>query len=422
MADVRTVQAGAGPAGGRGLMTKLGLPRELGPGLWALALFGIGSTVCMSWISQYFTARGFSMNQVGDIMAVLGVASALGGWFGGALADKWGPRPVVASGAVIWLVTMSAFLLLGTRSGFWGVLVTFGLTGLSALFPFAFMSWVSYSVPKEKLGLAMGLFWMTMAFGMPLSAFYSAAARPALGDIPVIATGLPLVLAALVLALLTTGSSRRAGEGPGLGAALLLAVRKPAVGVVGVVRVINTLGMMGLMVYLPVWFTKDLGLPASAAPTVLGALTFVNLVCNVVFGALGDRMGYKRAITWFGCVGGFVTLLLLFYVPQWLGPNLPALVLAGALFGAALAAFVPLSALGPALAPEASGSAVAVLSLGQGVSQFLGSGLGGWLYDAGGASLATWVLALCYLAGAGLMALVPDPRAGAGRQPSGTAV
>jgi predicted MFS family arabinose efflux permease len=395
----------------KGLMAKMGLPKELTPGLWAIVLFGAGSSLMASWISQFFVSQGLNMNQVGLIMAIVGVLGAIAGWYGGAAADRVGPRQVMMIGAGLWLVAMIAFLTIGVNLGFWGILCTFGLTGLSSLFPFAFMGWVSYSVPQEKLGIAMGLFWTSMGLGMPLGSFYSAAMRPVIGDKMVLATGIPLVLIGALVAVFMVKSTRKAGSSEGISAALTLAVRKPAIGVVGIVRIINTLGMMGLIIYLPVWLVKDIGFSESSAPALLGALTLVNIVGNLIFGSLGDKMGWKRTVTWWGCLGCFIALMLVYYVPVWFGANILLELLAAMLFGLTLAAFVPLSALAPALAPESSGSAVAILSLAQGISQFLGSGMGGWLYAAGGAALATWTLGGCYLVGLVLMALVPDPQA-----------
>ncbi|GAA3318657.1 hypothetical protein GCM10020331_022350 [Ectobacillus funiculus] len=60
-----------------------------------------------------------------------------------------------------------------------------------------------------------------------------------------------------------------------------------------------------------------------------------------------------------------------------MGANYLAATIAAAGFGACLAGYVPLSALVPSLAPENKGAAMSILSLGAGLSTFVGPAIVG---------------------------------------------
>ena len=104
------------------------------------------------------------------------------------------------------------------------------------------------------------------------------------------------------------------------------------------------------------------------AEIVLAMTVFVyatNILVNAVFGAVGDRWGWRRTVQWFGVFGSAVGLLLWWYVPH----AVPAgstwgfwvSVAAGCIFGCLLAGFVPMGAIMPALAPDHKGAAMAML-------------------------------------------------------------
>ena len=97
-----------------------------------------------------------------------------------------------------------------------------------------------------------------------------------------------------------------------------------------------------------------------------------NIFFNLLFGIIGDKVGWRQTVTFFGGIGCAITTLAFYYVPLAVGPNLLVAMLVGAAYGATLAAFVPLSALMPSLAPENKGAAMSALNFGAGMSAFLG--------------------------------------------------
>jgi MFS family permease len=121
-----------------------------------------------------------------------------------------------------------------------------------------------------------------------------------------------------------------------------------------------------------------------------------NMVMGVLFGMLGDRIGWLRVVRWFGCFGAAICSLLYYYIPVAFGANIPLLALNAILFGAAIAAFVPLSAILPTLAPANRGAAISVLNLGAGASQFIGPVLVGVLNNYLGIVGVVWGFAIMY--------------------------
>lgn len=73
------------------------------------------------------------------------------------------------------------------------------------------------------------------------------------------------------------------------------------------------------------------------------------------FGFVGDKVGWRNTIIWFGGVGCGITTLLFYYSPQFSAGNFWVVMAAGVLWGALLAGYVPLSALMPSLVKRTRG-------------------------------------------------------------------
>lgn len=125
-----------------------------------------------------------------------------------------------------------------------------------------------------------------------------------------------------------------------------------------------------------------------------------NILWNLLWGVLGDYLGWRNTVLWFGGIGCAITTLLLYYVPLNVGANYWIVLLVAVLYGATLAAYVPLSALMPSLAPENRGGAMAILNLGAGLSSFLGPALVGLFVASIHYSGVIWVFSGLYALGA----------------------
>ena len=155
--------------------------------------------------------------------------------------------------------------------------------------------------------------------------------------------------------------------------------RDPRTALGGIVRVVNTSPQYGFFALLPFTF----GAAASqggflSAAQIATLTTFVyaaNIGANLFFGVFGDRFGWRRTVTWFGCVGCAISVPLWYFASMASGSFVLSIVL-GMIYGVLLAGFVPLSALMPSMVnPADKGSALAVLNFGAGAAAFVGPAL-----------------------------------------------
>src|SRR5206468_2293017 len=99
---------------------------------------------------------------------------------------------------------------------------------------------------------------------------------------------------------------------------------------------INTAPQFGFFVFLPVYFQSVVGFSEAQWLELLSAMFLSNIVWNLLFGVIGDRLGWQRTVALCGGIGSALTTLLLYHTPTLLGPNYPAAVAAAILYGATL--------------------------------------------------------------------------------------
>ncbi len=396
------------------MLERLGIPPVLAWGFAGLLLFMIGDGVEAGFLSPYLVEHGLTQTAAAWVFSAYGFAVGLAGWLSGALSDVWGPRRVITLGLVFWVVFEVLFLAVGLRSGsLWLILVTYALRGLGyPLFAFGFLVWITVVAPKQRLGSAMGWFWFAFTGGLPtLGSAVASYAVPRVGAYATLWLSAALVLLGglvLLVGVREPRGARRlvtAEERPltSLLHSVTIAWTRPKTAIACVVRIINTAPEFGFFVFLPAFFTGAIGFSMSAWLHLLSVIFLSNILWNLLFGLIGDRFGWRQTIAIFGGFGCTVTTLLLYYVPL-LHHSYWASVCAGALYGATLAGYVPLSALMPHLAPAHRGASLSLLNLGAGVSVWVGPMLVALLLRPLGVGGLMWVFAALYLL-SGLLAL-----------------
>ncbi len=349
------------------------------------------------------------------VFTIYGLTVAVAAWLSGALSDLWGPRQVMWAGLAIWMLFEIPFLAWGLPSASYPViLATYALRGFGyPLFAYGFLVWITAATPRARLGTAVGWFWFAFTGGLPtLGSLFASFTVPLIGPYRTLWCSLALVAAGGLTALLgvrePTGARRLAPRGERPVATLLasvsLAWREPRTAIGCIVRVINTAPQFGFLVFLPVFFTEAVGFTLSQWLRLLSAIFLSNIVWNLLFGILGDKLGWRRTVALCGGVGSAVSTLALYYVPAALGANYPLAILAGVFYGATLAGYVPLSALMPSLVPEHKGAAMSLLNLGAGASTWVGPGIVALFLPGLGVGGVMWIFALLYLLSA-LLAL-----------------
>ncbi|MFF8283922.1 MFS transporter [Streptomyces albus] len=394
----------------RGLLDRIGLPKPLVLGYIGVLLFMIGDGVESGFISPYMADHGAGTDvKAGYVITVYGVAVMLASWFSGALSQVWGPRRVMWTGLAIWAVFDALYLLfaLGTEN-YPLMLVFYGIRGFGyPLFAFGFLVWITGSAPKARLGTAVGWFYFAFTGGLPtLGSLWSSFTIPQIGEMGTLWTALGLILiggaVALVGARKREGGDRLAEPGVTTGQSLYNSISivwtHPRVLVGCLVRVINTAPEFGMLVYLPRIFSDDVGFGTDKWLQLLAIIYGTNIFFNLIFGAVSDRIGWRTTIATFGALGCAISVTVLYFVPTWLGPDYYwVAVLAGMLYGATLAGFVPISALIPNMAPENKGGAMALLNLGAGGATFVGPAIASLFLPLVGAGGVTIVFLALYL-------------------------
>lgn len=416
-----TTIRGGGPRGA-GVIERLGLPKELVWGFVGLLVFMIGDGVESGYIAPYLAQHGAgSETNAAVIIAVYGLLVTLGSWLAGALSDVWGPRRVMTIGVILWAALQVLFLSVALPSeNFTLMLVIYGLRGIAyPLFAYGFLVWVLGASPAHRLGSAVGWFYFAFTGGLPtLGSLVASGTEPLIGPYWTFWVALGLVIVGGVVTLIglrhARGGGRLAAPEVSTGSSLLdsvaIAFKSPRVGLGCLIRVVNTAPQFGLFVFFPTVFAVELGFGTSGWLQLVFILGAANIFANLFFGVLSDRLGWHRTLRWFGCIGSAITVLLFYFLPQYVGDQYWVSAICAALFGITLAGFTPISVLMSLMAPGEKGNAIAVLNLGAGAATFVGPLIVAiFLAPLGAAGVTIIFSALYVLAGISVRWLkVPD--------------
>lgn len=413
----------ATPAGSQSLFDRWGLPKALIYGYLGVLLFMIGDGVESGFIAPYMADHGAGSDvRAGYVITIYGVAVMIASWFSGALSDVWGPRRVMLIGFLIWVVFNILYLVfaLGTEN-YTLMMVFYGIRGFGyPLFAFGFLVWITATAPSARLGAAVGWFYFAFTGGLPtLGSLWSSLTTPVIGQLGTLWSAMVLIVLGGVFVFFgvkeRTGYHRLIPTEVSLKQSLSNSVSvlwtHPRVFVGCIVRIINTAPQFGMLVFLPRIFSEDVGFGESKWLQLLAIIYGTNIVFNLIFGALSDKIGWRTTIATFGGIGCAISVALLYFIPVALGADYYwAAVLVGMLYGATLAGFVPISALIPSMAPTNKGGAMALLNLGAGGATFVGPGIASLFFPIVGAAGVTWIFVALYLFSIGLTSMLKLPK------------
>jgi polyol permease family len=395
----------------------MGIPPTLLSGYLGILLFMMGDGMEQGWLSPYLIERGMSIQQTATLFTAYGVTIAIASWFSGVMAESFTPKKTMLIGLVIYLAGTAGFIGIGMDTlHFPTMLFTYALRGFGyPLFAYSFLVWISYATPPNMLGRAVGWFWFVFTGGLNvLGAFYSSWAIRELGHVPALWSAVFWVLLGALFALVINKAPFQINEEAQrnkwkeLSKGLTIVRTEPKVGIGGIVRVINTTAQFAFPVFLPTYMAAH-GFSTTEWLYIWGTIFTSNIVFNLIFGFVGDRLGWRQTIAWFGGVGCGITTLLLYYVPQYASGSYWPVMLAGIAWGACLAGYVPLSALVPSLVQKDKGAAMAILNLGAGLAVFVGPAIVGIFIGSAGAEGVVWILAGLYFISAVLTRFITLP-------------
>lgn len=400
------------------MLDKAGIPKHLAWGYLGILIFMMGDGVEQGWLSPYLLDKGLSIQQSASLFTIYGVTIAISSWFSGVLAEGYGPKKTMLAGIILYILGTVGFVGYGmTGLNFPVMLVTYAIRGFGyPLFAYSFLVWITYRSPQKKLGTAVGWFWFVFTGGLNVfGAYYSSWAIQNLGHINTLWSSIFWVMLGAFFALVlntdkfetgaTSGKTSKAEE---LAKGLTIMKEEPKVLMGGIVRIINTTAQFAFPVFLPTYLAAH-GFSTTEWLQIWGTIFTANIAFNLIFGFVGDGMGWKNTVMWFGGVGCAISTLLFFYSPVLFGGSYWMVMLCGVLWGALLAGYVPLSALVPSLVKSDKGAAMAVLNLGAGLSGFVGPAIVGLFIGTVGNHGVVWILAGLYLVSAILTKFISLP-------------
>jgi polyol permease family len=394
------------PSSGNSLLDKIGIPKQLAWGYLGILIFMMGDGVEQGWLSPYLIGCGMTIQESAALFTAYGVTIAIASWFSGVLAEGFGPKRTMMMGLVLYILGTIGFVGYGMPNlNFPVMLIMYALRGFGyPLFAYSFLVWITYRSPQQKLGRAVGWFWFVFTGGLNVfGAYYSSWAIVHLGYLNTLWSSIFWVMVGAFFALLLNKDKFHFANKQGAPGSKLQELKKgltilkeePKVMFGGIVRIINTTAQFAFPVFLPIYMAEH-GFSTTEWLQIWGTIFTANIAFNLIFGFVGDKLGWRNTVMWFGGVGCGLTTLLFYYSPMLFGDSFWLVMLSGVLWGALLAGYVPLSALVPSLVKKDKGAAMAILNLGAGLAVFVGPAIVGIFIGSIGNEGVVWVLAGLY--------------------------
>ncbi|MEQ6357583.1 MFS transporter [Lysinibacillus sp. M3] len=386
-----------------------GLPIALIWGYIAIAFFMTGDGIEQAFLSKYIVDLGFSTQQASLVFTVYGLTVAIASWLSGVLAEIVGPRRTMIVGFVLWIIFHIGFLTFGLeQKNFSMMLIMYGIRGIAyPMFIYAFVVWIAYAAPKQRLASAMGWFWCMYSVGVGVFGTYLPSfSIPAIGFMGTLWSAILFIAIGGLMAMFlikddfNSYKQNTTNEGP-LRELLrgITIAKNPQIVIASAVRIINQISLFGFVVILPIVFTEQIGFTMSEWLRIWGAVYATTIFTNLMWGILGDKLGWVRQVRWFGCIGMAIATLIFYYLPISFGPNIWVGLFVAIFFGFAIAAFVPMSAIFPTLEPSHKGAAVSMHNLSAGLSNFVGPAIVTAVVPIAGVEGAIWTLTVLYIVG-----------------------
>lgn len=402
------------------LSKKSGLPSHLAWGYFGILIFMMGDGVEQGWLSPYLIENGMTIQQSASLFTIYGVTIAISSWFSGVLAETYTPKLTMALGVLLYIIGTIGFVGIGMENlDYTAMLITYAIRGFGyPLFAYSFLVWITYRTEKKELGRAVGWFWFVFTGGLNvLGAYYSSWAIGSIGYQNTLWSSILWVSIGAFCALVLNRDQFRTGKQQDtttnkiaeLLKGITIVKKEPKVGIGGIVRVINTTAQFAFPVFLPLYMA-DFGFSTKEWLQIWGTIFTSNIIFNLLFGFIGDRLGWQNTIMWFGGIGCAISTLLFYYSPIWFDGNYWLVMFSGIIWGGLLAGYVPLSALVPSLVKDEKGAAISILNLGAGLPVFIGPAIVGVFIGSIGSEGVVWILAGLYVLSAILTRFITLPK------------
>ena len=385
------------------ITNRIGIPASLFYGYIGLVFFMIGAGIETSWFSAFLVSSGYEIQLVSVIFSLYGLFVAIFSWLTSFFVNIFSVRKVMIAGLIIYLVS-AVILIAGIYFELLPVIaVAYTLRGASyPLFAYAFLIWITLRSEFKNLGKATSWFWFSFNLGLTIiSPLLASLLLKFSNSINILAVGMVMALLGSFLSLkvnrdhLPTFNNNKSilyemQEG------IMILCEYPRLAIGLVVKAINNIGQFGFVIMMPIFLVNH-GYSLSQWGIIWATTYVVNSFAGILFGNLGDYYGWRKIVCYFSgtltALSCFLIGSVVFYFPG----NFFLLMLAFIVFSFGIAAFGPLSALIPAMALEKKTTALSVLNLGSGLSNFLGPVLVTVLFQKFDGFFVLAVFAVLYL-------------------------
>lgn len=377
------------------------MPLALLGGYIAIVFCMTGDGIEQAFLSKYIVSLGFTARDAALVFTVYGATAALSSWLSGVLADVFTPRRIMLVGVAWWLVFHALLLVFGLQHpNLWLMTIFYGIRGFAyPMFFYGFFVWVVQKSHPHELASAIGWTWsmFTIGYGI-IGSYLPSFTIPVIGFMGTLWMSMIWVFIGGLLIYFYTGgvtATRNVSIARGdsshfseISKCVTLIFRNRNIALALITRVICNLSLFGFPVIMPLFYTSpQVGFSVPEWLRIWGTFFLVQPVTNVVWGLIGDRIGWMRQMRWFGFVGCGTASLLFYWIPAHLGHNTFAATLGALFFAVTVTSFVPMGAIFPMMEPEHKGAAVSVQNLG------------GGLANLGGPMLAALILPVAGFAG-----------------------
>lgn len=385
------------------ITNRIGIPASLFYGYIGLVFFMIGAGIETSWFSAFLVSSGYEIQLVSVIFSLYGLFVAIFSWLTSFFVNIFSVRKVMIAGLITYLVS-AVILIAGIYFELLPVIaVAYTLRGASyPLFAYAFLIWITLRSEFKNLGKATSWFWFSFNLGLTIiSPLLASLLLKFSNSINILAVGMVMALLGSFLSLkvnrdhLPTFNNNKSilyemQEG------IMILFEYPRLAIGLVVKAINNIGQFGFVIMMPIFLVNH-GYSLSQWGIIWATTYVVNSFAGILFGNLGDYYGWRKIVCYFSgtltALSCFLIGSVVFYFPG----NFFLLMLAFIVFSFGIAAFGPLSALIPAMALEKKTTALSVLNLGSGLSNFLGPVLVTVLFQKFDGFFVLAVFAVLYL-------------------------
>lgn len=385
------------------ITNRIGIPVSLFYGYIGLIFFMLGAGIETSWFSAFLVSSGYEIQLVSVIFSLYGLFVALFSWLTSFFVNIFSVRKVMIAGLIIYLVS-SVILIAGIYFELLPVIaLAYTLRGASyPLFAYAFLIWITLRSEFKNLGKGTSWFWFSFNLGLTIiSPLLASLLLKFSNSINILAVGMVMALLGSFFALKVNRDYLPAFNNNKSilyemkeGVMILFEYPRLAIGLV--VKAINNIGQFGFVIMMPIFLVNH-GYSLSQWGIIWATTYVVNSFAGILFGNLGDYYGWRKIVCYFSgtltALSCFLIGSVVFYFPG----NFFLLMLAFIVFSFGIAAFGPLSALIPAMALEKKTTALSVLNLGSGLSNFLGPVLVTVLFQKFDGFFVLAVFAVLYL-------------------------